>query len=220
MPLALSDLRPYASRPDPRAQLAWAVAQARRDGATILETGIGRDAQGRETWHLDVEIPEGHAGTAATIRWMERLAAEGERDPRVIDLARTVTAGCPPRDRECMARAIHEWVRRRVKYVNDPVEMEHLQPAAWTALGTRAEDCDGHGVLLCAMSRAVGIPCAFRTVGRGQGSWFAPARFEHVYPVVGVGANPRGVGWVGADTTVRHPFGWEPAEGVTVRRHW
>jgi hypothetical protein len=93
------------------------------------------------------------------------------------------------------ASALHAWVRRNIRYVQDPIEIETVQTPEAT-LELRAGDCDDHAVLMVALAGAIGIPGRFKVVG------FSNANLQHVYPELLIDG-----AWLPADTTSQSSFG-------------
>lgn len=113
-----------------------------------------------------VEIPPGPQGIAATV---ERLAGMVFSIPdqefyRAAAVHVTRQAGNTRQDR---AKAIYDFIRRRVRYVHDPHVYEHVTHPRKTLKRAfdndpdNAEDCDGHAVVVAALCQSVGIPVRF-----------------------------------------------------------
>lgn len=148
---------------------------------------------------LEVDA-EGDAFTAWTLQQMASFAADGHRDWTVIQTARQAVVSAS-RDRDVVgaARVLLEWVRRSVRYQQDPVGCELVQSPQVT-LETRVGDCDDMATLLVALAGAVGIVGRFVAMSER-----ADGIFSHVYAEL---LTPRG--WLGADPTEPRPLGWRP----------
>lgn len=148
-----------------------------------------------------VIVPDGDAGTAHTIREMEKLlwGPQGVRSWVVMqaaaDAVRGTERGVPELD------SIFNWVKDHIEFRGEAGEV--LQsPEATINLGMG--DCDCQAVLVAALARSRGYETDFRTVAM-QGS---EGEYSHVYAL----ARDRETGqWVPMDTTVERAWpGWEP----------
>lgn len=96
----------------------------------------------------------------ATVR---ALIEEGGKDPRVIQLARRLVAPAQEMNPEAEIGEIFNYVRRGVRYTQDPYRAETLTDAPTmleeiTLQGRAAGDCDDHVILLGSLLEAVGYP--------------------------------------------------------------
>lgn len=146
-------------------------------------------------------IPHGDAGTADTITGMQQMVDEGKRSPRVRELAGKLIANCPKKDWYAYAKAIFDFCHDQIQYAYDPHGVEWVESPD-RILDAGIADCDSICVLFAALCEAIGLVCRYVTV-RANGSG---KEFSHVYAQVYI----PGRGWVGADCTMRHAFGWEP----------
>lgn len=143
------------------------------------------------------DIPGGEAGTDATVRRLAELVSMSERRPdlRLVALQILRNYKINGRDRFGIGRAIHHFVKSRVRYVNDPVAVETVQqPEITLKLG--AGDCDDHAALVAALARSLGIDARFAVIGVDRDS------FRHIFPELLIDGN-----WLNADTTSPRPFG-------------
>ncbi len=148
-------------------------------------------------------VPKGARGTLIAARMIARLVHEGAKDFYVRQKAIEIFRACGvrPKDRLGEARALFDWVRRRIRYVRDIFQVELLHSAR-RMLELRAGDCDDMTILLGAMLVATGHPVRLVLTG------FRPDRphvYSHIYPEV----NVRGR-WIAIDATARRPMGWAP----------
>lgn len=149
-------------------------------------------------------IPDGTSGIRATVARMRALVREGRVDPEIRRAAINLTFLLPPRDPEGEIHALFEFVRDRVRYVGDVLEVETLTaPAKTLALG--AGDCDDKAVLLATLLESIGYSTAFVVTGYGT-----PGVFEHVYLSVML---PNGT-MLSLDASEPQPMGWEPPNPV------
>lgn len=137
-------------------------------------------------------IPSGEAGTDATLRKIGQLVAEALRDPQIRLKALEIieAAGVPNADRMRAARALADFVRRTVRFVDDPVDLETVQAPAVTLFRIPAGDCDDHSALLAALAMSIGIPARFRVIGESLD------HFRHIHPELQIAGQ-----WIPVDTT-------------------
>lgn len=154
------------------------------------------------------EIPSGQAGTDATVQRIAELVNDALRRPslRLLALQILDAAGVPNKNTKAAARALFDYVRRRIRYIQDPVDVETVQAPEIT-LKLQAGDCDDHSALLAALAASIGIPARFRVVG------YQADRFLHIWPELNIKGQ-----WTPADTTMVKSFGMRvqqfPAEKV------
>lgn len=154
------------------------------------------------------DIPSGEAGTDATVQRIGELVNEALQRPdlRLLALQILDRAGVPNKNTKAAARALFDYVRRRIRYVPDPIDVETVQ-APEVTLNLRAGDCDDHTALVAALAASIGIPARYRVVGN------RPDRFVHIWPELNIGG-----AWTPADTTQARSFGMRvgqfPAEKV------
>jgi transglutaminase-like putative cysteine protease len=166
------------------------------------------------------------------IRYLERLADEGKRDPEVYAFARrALSRKCggkwcvPEKDNVKEARVIFGEIRRRVpprqtaadvatarnlfrnlrknvRYTSDIMGVDTYQKPGHT-LALGTADCDDYSSLTCASLLSVGIPCRYKVIRtKGAQEW------NHIYAQAGFPrANP--TQWISMDSSVSMPFGWE-----------
>lgn len=149
-----------------------------------------------------VQIPSGNAGTVKTLATMSQLAQAGARDPVVIAAAQNVVRNVPERDDVTTMGAMLTDVRLRMRYTNDPIDVELVKsPRALIDEcaehgGTFVGDCDDASVLLAAMLGAVGIRSRFVVVPAERSR---PGEWSHVY----VSAMASDGSWHALDPIVR-----------------
>lgn len=125
----------------------------------------------------------GDDGTAQTIEQIRLLVDDAWKDSVVhraaVDIIRA--AGVQPYDSAGQVRAIYEWVRQNIYFVNDPVSKEALWPAN-DLLEMRAGDCDDiNATLLPALLGAIGFETRLVTIAADRR---APENFSHIYAEV------------------------------------
>jgi hypothetical protein len=160
---------------------------------------------------LAFSLPDGDAGTEATICAMRRLIDEGKKDPVIHELAAKILK----RDRVAAfdwlgeVRAIYDSVRRNVRFTRDIRGKETLH-AAREIVRLGIGDCDDFTVLLCCLLETIGCRTRIVTIA-GDGR--APDVFTHVFPEVKVGQQ-----WIPVDAARRDPkFGRAPKNTYRVR---
>lgn len=161
--------------------------------------------------HEVIQLPEGWAGTDETVRIINRLAREAVLDPVVVRTARRIVLHVPERDKDGEIRAITEWVKRHVRYVNEKVETVVAPREMLDEIeryGKTSEDCDGHVLLWVALLLAIGHRVSTKVISQRR-----DRKASHIYGYV---FSPTR-GWIAADLIVKHrPLGWEvPAREVT-----
>lgn len=156
-------------------------------------------------------IPEGTAGTRATVEEMGRLAVACSTHERLIQLAQAIVRDVPSHDQVGELVALYDWISPtqggNLRYVPDPRGLEHVSGPCHALFVSGQEDCDGHATCLAALALALNYGVAFRTVGTDE---TRPDEFSHVYALLGR-RTPAGEEWYAADTTMPGAtLGWEP----------
>lgn len=97
-----------------------------------------------------------------------------------------------------LAVRIFEFVRSRIRYVNDPVGQEYFQsvPGIWKA---QMGDCEDFTALLAALFTAAGIKVQARVIRIPSAEGWA-----HIYPMAWLDG-----AWRAFDATERWPAGWQ-----------
>ena len=154
--------------------------------------------------HVRRSIPSGKAGTAATIREMQRFVEKNKRNGRIKEYLYAMIGGCPQKDYLCYAKSIYEWVIQNTRYIWDPNQVEMVQDPFYVLSQTRVGDCDDMATLMAMLYEFIDLPARFVTV---KADASAPGEYSHVFTEVKV----PGRGWMGADTTMpQKGFGWVP----------
>lgn len=165
-------------------------------------------------------IPCGEPGTDATVGIMRKMIEAGKRDQAVRQLAERILRlyHVPRYQHVSELAALHDWVRRNVRYTKDPCEVEYIQTPR-RLLQTRMGDCDDMTVLLGSLAEVVGHPVGIKVVSR-----YANRNFHHVYPVAEIDGREYGL-----DASVPFPFGYQspdikkekifPSNGVGAMRN-
>lgn len=143
-------------------------------------------------------IPDGKAGTVATLKIMGQMVRAGKKSLPVRQKALELVNGFRQKDWLAEVRAIHAFVRDRIRYVRDIRGVETVQTPEQT-LQIGQGDCDDKSVLVAALLESIGHPTRFVAIGK------SPDDFIHVYVQTKIGRN-----WVGVETTEPVELGWEP----------
>jgi hypothetical protein len=149
-------------------------------------------------------IPEGMAGTEATLDEMRKCVDQGKRDPRIRELAGKIISGEDEKDYEGYARAIHNWIRSNIKYAFDPAGVETLE---WPAriLDIKIADCDSSAILNAALNESIGLESRFRAIKANRNN---QNEFSHIWSEVYIPQK----GWMASDCTMPKGFGWRPPD--------
>lgn len=127
-----------------------------------------------------VEIPDGDAGTLATVDHMRVLVNDRCAHPCIRTLAlRIIGQASEPRQQ---IERIRSWLRSHIRFVPDPdvTELLHdpLLLVEWIERDGRVGvDCDDVAMLGAALGKSIGIPARFVIVGFYQRN----APFGHVW---------------------------------------
>jgi transglutaminase-like putative cysteine protease len=129
---------------------------------------------------------------------MRDLVRAGKKNPLVRSVAVQLTEGLPQKDWSAEVRALHSFVRDRIRYLRDVRGVETLHTPE-RILEQRAGDCDDKSILLAALLESIGHPARLRAVS------FQPGRFAHVLVETRIGDK-----WVPLETTEPVRVGWQP----------
>ncbi len=143
-----------------------------------------------------LSIPDGDAGTRATLKLMASLARTYRKNLYIRKLALDIVGGVPGhKDFGAEAAALCNWVRDNIRYTRDVTDVETLQTPLKT-LDFGQGDCDDHATLLASLLGAVGFDARFLAI---KLSPLGP--FVHVLAQARIGRD-----WVPLETTEN----WEP----------
>lgn len=147
-------------------------------------------------------IPDGPAGTRATLNAMARMIRQGKKDTAVREKALQLTRHLRSKDWRAQAKAIFFYARDRIRYVGDIYGVETIaEPGVTMRLGQG--DCDDKAVLAGALLQSIGHPVKLVAVGFDNGP------FSHVFVETLIGPT-----WVPMELTEELPFGVYP-DGIT-----
>lgn len=154
-------------------------------------------------------IPDGVAGTKATLKIMARVARDGRTDPAVYALSRKVVSEVPGKNWRAEADAIFRFVQRHIRYTRDPKGCEGIQTPRVT-LELASGDCDDMTTLLGAMLLSTGHPARAVAVKVGD-----DAAYSHVFCQTLIGTK-----WVSMDATEPYPMGWVSPLVIQPALYW
>lgn len=166
------------------------------------------------------EIPEGPKGTKATIIAMCELVKKAAQDPAWTQWWQVQVSDLPGKDYKAEAQRIFDIVKKYVRYVRDPVNLEVVSDPRATMFRIGGGDCDDHCVVIMSAALALGHQAAARTVAAdpNRDDW------SHVYAMIGIEdiTQPNGIGWYPADTTQKSSYlGWNPpADRIRNVKDW
>lgn len=149
-------------------------------------------------------IPDGKAGTIATLKIMGRLARQGKKMLPVRQLALSLVRREGQKDWANEIKNLHAYVRDKIRYVRDIRGVETISTVD-RILEAGQGDCDDKSVLLASLLESIGHPARFVAIKLGGDE------FVHVYVETRIGNK-----WLALETTEPVDVGWEP-QGVTKR---
>ncbi len=150
---------------------------------------VGR-INGRPTYKVKIK------DLSQTVDVIRGFILENSHNPRLRVLVSKILKPCKSKDFLCYVERIVDYVRRHVKYVDDPQRLELLQSPERT-LKLRIGDCDDFTILTGTLLRLAGFP--IRIV---LGDPNRDGRYEHVYLKVMLPNKT----WLTVDPTVELPF--------------
>lgn len=104
-----------------------------------------------------MQIPEGDAGTLATLKIMRQLVRQFKKSDHVRQAALDTTAGLPHKDWRGEIMRVHAFCRDAIRYTGDVRGVETIQTPD-RLLQTMQGDCDDKVTLCNAMLEALGHP--------------------------------------------------------------
>lgn len=150
------------------------------------------------------EIPDGLAGTEATLTHMMQFVREYKINPIIRRLASELTLPLRQKDFAGEARILFEFVRDEIRYLYDVAGIETLQTPIVT-LENHVGDCDDKATLLATLLESIGHKTRFVAVA------FRRGEIEHVFIETKIGDR-----WVPMDPTEPVEMGWS-SPGVVSR---
>jgi transglutaminase-like putative cysteine protease len=144
-------------------------------------------------------LDDGAKGTRDTLYLMRALARQYALDPNIRHVAASLVQNLPQKDWSGQVRALHAFVRDRIRYLRDIDGVETIQTPDKT-LQLAYGDCDDKSTLLATLLKSIGHPSRFIAVG-----FKAPDQYQHVYVDTLIGTK-----WVALETTEPVEMGWSP----------
>lgn len=139
------------------------------------------------------EISDGLGGNIQTIDFMKKIARDRSGDPVIRKLALNILAQSGVKSHHFVdeALAIGDYVKRKVRYVRDPNNIEYLQDPVdmikQIQNNTAQGDCDDMSLLTATLLLSVGHEPFFRAVRYKS----AMGNYNHIYVFVHE-SNPQG----------------------------
>lgn len=147
-----------------------------------------------------MEIPNGTAGTKATLKIMRRMARRYKRYVPLRQLALSIIQDVPGKKNfPAQVQRIQNYVRNNIQYVRDVNGVETVQTPDRT-VQNKAGDCDDQSLLVATLLETIGHPTRFVAIKTKP---LGP--FVHVFTETKIG--PR---WVAVETTEDWPLGFQP----------
>ena len=152
----------------------------------------------------------GESAIHNTVDRIHQIIKSSAFNPYVRKFTESLVIDLAPNDKIGELRAIHDFVKYKVRYTKDPYGMEYVQtpPLLLKQIEMKeqpAGDCDDMTTLTLSMMKSIGYPVATKIT-----SYSPNGKFSHVYGMVFVNNK-----WIPTDTTVRsRQLGWE-APGIT-----
>lgn len=140
-----------------------------------------------------------------TVDKINQIVKVSAFNPYVRKFTESVISDLAPNDKMGELRAIHDFVKYKVRYTKDPYGMEYIQtpPLLLKQIEMKeqpAGDCDDMSTLTLSMMKSVGYPVATKIT-----SYSPNKKFSHIYGLVFVDGR-----WIPTDTTLRSKqLGWE-----------
>lgn len=144
-------------------------------------------------------LPDGDAGTFATLRAMQELSRRAALVPMVRQTAGQLVQAVPYDKGNVHADLIRRWIEPRVYFLADPTYAEALHAPEWSlrqilTRGTVGLDCDDVAMLAAALGLSIGLRARFVAVGFNS----PEAPFRHVWTDLAALNRPA---WVSVDPT-------------------
>jgi len=152
------------------------------------------------------------------IRMIERVVAQSALEAQGVRLRQIVIqdmlSTAKDRDDLGQIRAVFDWVKGNIRYIEDPVSLD-LYPSALVTLSLGGGDCDDHVILIDSALAVIGFQVGARVICTDSGEW-------HIYALVWTPKNapdlviPLDTTWPGAER-----IGQEyPKESVSYSKSW
>lgn len=146
-----------------------------------------------------VAQPGGVGNIFQALRAMCEIKERAKLEPALRARVSSLLLLTPERDKPREISVLFEYVRDRIRYLSDIVDVETIVAPEQT-IRMASGDCDDKALLLATLLEVAGHPAGFIATG-----YNAPNEFEHVY----VGAELDDGSLLPLDPTERHGPGWE-----------
>lgn len=126
-----------------------------------------------------IELPGGgRQATEYTLQAMAQMTRNALADPRLRELALEIIAGSTPGNEMDYVQDVANFVKDRIRIVNEPDEMlvHPTRMITWIEKGIAAGDCDDLSLFAAALLYALGIRVRFKAVFRSESG-----SFQHVF---------------------------------------
>lgn len=144
-------------------------------------------------------IPDGAEGVRQTLYLMRSLANQYKTNLALRSLAASLVQPLDQKDFAGEVKALHAFVRDRIRYLKDVDDVETVQsPDKTLQLGYG--DCDDKATLLATLLKSIGHPARFVAIGTGK-----PGDYSHVFVDTFIKGR-----WIPLETTEPVPAGWSP----------
>ena len=144
-------------------------------------------------------IPDGVAGIKATLSEMRKLVRQYKKNPSVRELTLRLVRRKEPKHWMGEIKAVHNFVRDKIRYVRDINGVETIQTPVQT-LRLGQGDCDDQSILSAAMLESIGHPTRFVAISKH------PGIYSHVFAETRLGDR-----WVSIECTEPVDVGWRPS---------
>jgi len=146
---------------------------------------------------------------------MVSLSALNEQGVRLRQIAiQEILPGTKDRDDLAQVKAVFDWVKKSIRYIEDPVSLD-FYPSALVLYSLGGGDCDDHVVFICSVLAVIGFTVGCKVIHADTGEW-------HIYPLVWLPKNaPEGP--MALDTTwpgAKNAGDEFPPERCSYSRSW
>lgn len=149
-------------------------------------------------------IPNGKAGTLATLKIMRGIVRKYKASLPIRLLAQKLTRYLPQKNYTREVRALHHFVQNKIRYVKDIRGVETIQTPIQT-LQIGSGDCDDKSIMVASLLESIGHETRFVACGFG-----APKNFSHVFVQTRIGPK-----WVSVECTEPWTLGKAPPKITT-----
>lgn len=152
------------------------------------------------------QIAEGAQGTKQTLDLMRQIVINFRKNDQIRRLASNLVRELQPKDYVGEVKAIHEYVKNSIRYLQDVYDVETLHTPDEIILRQQG-DCDDKTILAASLLQSIGHPVRLVAVGFDNSG-----EYQHVYPETKIGNR-----WFTVETTEDVDIGWEPP-GIRIKK--